>query len=47
MGGEKQVGRAVGSSHQGSPPHGRGKDPNMPAKAGMGGITPAWAGKRD
>ena len=46
MGGEKQVGRAVGSSHQGSPPHGRGKEIEPSTIARTVGITPAWAGKR-
>ena len=45
MGGEKQVGRAVGSSCKGSPPHGRGKELIQNLILQNLGITPAWAGK--
>ena len=45
MGGEKSLYVYMGCNQLGSPPRGRGKDPNFPEKAGATGITPAWAGK--
>ena len=45
MGGEKLSASCSISSSSGSPPHGRGKDKFRLKKAGVRGITPAWAGK--
>ena len=44
-GGEKAELTAAVISAMGSPPHGRGKGHTGSERAGLGGITPAWAGK--
>ena len=45
MGGEKHTERRATVPGVGSPPHGRGKGGVLDDFAGLGGITPAWAGK--
>ena len=45
MGGEKCRILSAGRKSQGSPPHGRGKDPQRGPEVAVGRITPAWAGK--
>ena len=45
MGGEKLRFPAFSARELGSPPHGRGKGGVLDDFAGLGGITPAWAGK--
>ena len=45
MGGEKLFGTVSGESLTGSPPHGRGKGPELHEVTSEQGITPAWAGK--
>ena len=46
MGGEKTDDHLKGLRDLGSPPHGRGKGLLGGGLTGLGGITPAWAGKR-
>ena len=46
MDGEKMQRRLVSTLTVGSPPRGRGKGLLGGGLAGLGGITPAWAGKR-
>ena len=46
MGGEKANGSDAPDDDEGSPPHGRGKDPHPDVQGIVRGITPAWAGKR-
>ena len=46
MGGEKQMERQAGRLWVGSPPRGRGKARGPRFFDVVGGITPAWAGKR-
>ena len=45
MGGEKRPPRWQSKSKKGSPPRGRGKEPNVSLSVAPPGITPAWAGK--
>ena len=45
MGGEKLLVLLSVGWLLGSPPHGRGKETSMSARAYSRGITPAWAGK--
>ena len=47
MGGEKTFTVKNIPGPQGSPPHGRGKVPNVSVAEILKGITPAWAGKRE
>ena len=46
MGGEKLFPVHVEPGQLGSPPRGRGKDPDAAIGVDSVGITPAWAGKR-
>ena len=46
VGGEKRCRRCHSIRESGSPPRGRGKDPEAISQTSTGGITPAWAGKR-
>ena len=46
MGGEKLTSGVFSSAEDGSPPHGRGKGGVLGQLVNVGGITPAWAGKR-
>ena len=46
MGGEKQAEKGGRPVAGGSPPRGRGKDCRLCQLDPVGGITPAWAGKR-
>ena len=41
------MGKACAEVSKGSPPHGRGKVRTPIISHFRGGITPAWAGKRD
>ena len=45
VGGEKTDDHLKGLRDLGSPPHGRGKGLLGGGLTGLGGITPAWAGK--
>ena len=45
MGGEKNIVRKASFDPEGSPPHGRGKEPICINIFWRFGITPAWAGK--
>lgn len=47
MGGEKYDCTGQEFTNWGSPPRGRGKAASGSALAASGGITPAWAGKRN
>ena len=47
MGGEKIAVDLHNGKGVGSPPHGRGKEYRKAGQFNKGGITPAWAGKRD
>ena len=46
MGGEKDIAPVSPIGVSGSPPHGRGKGAGAACRDLLGGITPAWAGKR-
>ena len=46
MGGEEDIGTEEAIKMEGLPPRGRGRVPFGDARRGVGGITPAWAGKR-
>ena len=46
MGGEKRVLDFATEGRRGSPPRGRGKVAGAACRDLLGGITPAWAGKR-
>ena len=47
VGGEKPAGGRLGTGDGGSPPRGRGKALLRQLISRWGGITPAWAGKRE